>query len=461
MMNLVALAQILVVASLTWGTLAFGATYEWASRPLAILAVLAGAACVAAGWRAPAPRNYVIAAMAVLLCAIGVQLVPVSQVTLSSLNPERHHFLQRLYLGYRFNPMMRHPLSINPPLTWWALSFCAASFLWIVGLSKLLAVTGAKWLVKSLTLLAALIAVVGIVQNAVYDGRLYGFWTPEDPYAGPFGPFVNKNHFAGWMLMVLPLTYAWLRFEGDRHHGLRQSTWRDRLLWLSSKRASRLILICGSLAVMLMALLLTMSRSGILSLLVTLAIAAVAALRGHGTRLKKTLTALTPVVATALTVAWIGPGAISDRFRTLTSGDLRLDAWADAIAIGQRFSLAGTGLNTYGTATLLLQERLKYMHFAQAHNDYLQLWVEGGVLLVTAALLLAAALLAQTVSRFRESSERNWFRRGAIVGIIAIAMQEAVDFSLQMPANLLLLATLCVLAIYPVVGAPRERKARS
>ena len=44
---------------------------------------------------------------------------------------------------------------------------------------------------------------------AALPGKIYGFWTPF--MAGsPFGPFVNKNHFAGWMLMALPLTFGLL-----------------------------------------------------------------------------------------------------------------------------------------------------------------------------------------------------------------------------------------------------------
>ena len=39
----------------------------------------------------------------------------------------------------------------------------------------------------------------------MYNGKVYGFWTTQMG-GSPFGPFVNKNHFAGWMLLALPLT---------------------------------------------------------------------------------------------------------------------------------------------------------------------------------------------------------------------------------------------------------------
>ena len=67
----------------------------------------------------------------------------------------------------------------------------------------------------------------------------------------------------------------------------------------------------------------------------------------------------------------------------------RAGAWGDAWRIHQAFPWFGTGLNTYGSATLLLQEFEKATaHYVEAHNDYLQLLVEGGWLVTVPALLL-------------------------------------------------------------------------
>lgn len=50
--------------------------------------------------------------------------------------------------------------------------------------------------------MGTLLALAGIVQHAFFTEKVYGIWAPV--FRGDiFGPFVNKNHVAGWMLMAL------------------------------------------------------------------------------------------------------------------------------------------------------------------------------------------------------------------------------------------------------------------
>ncbi len=462
-MTLVRAAQILIIVTLTWGTLAFGATYEWASRSMAVLAILASALCFAAGRRSPGLSKWLVGAMVLLLLAIGVQLVPLSHATLAELSPARDQLLGRMLLGYRFHPELRHPLSIDPPLTWWALVFFAVSCIWVAGVSNLLAVTGVKWLAKGLTFLGVAISVIGIIQTPLYAGRVYGFWKPEaDFFIVPMGPFINKNHFAGWMLMVLPLTVAWFVLDARRLLTSVAPTWRDRLMWLTSEKASRLVLIAAAAGLMTMALTLTLSRSGILAMFVALFVSAgVLILRG-GLRFGRIAAALTPLILAVVMIVLVVPEA-SDKMRTLGSlnrQDGRLGAWADALDISRHFPVAGTGLNTYGTATLFSPSRRPDIHFAQAHNDYLQLWVEGGVLLCLPAVLLSIALAVLIARRFCERTGAAWMRGAAVIGMVGILVQDAFDFSLQMPANFLLFATLCAIAIHSAPAMPVARPAR-
>ena len=52
--------------------------------------------------------------------------------------------------------------------------------------------------------------------------------------------------------------------------------------------------------------------------------------------------------------------------------------------------------------------------------------------------------------RLRESrgSTAWWLRAGAVTALVAIALQETVEFSLQIPADALLLAAICALALH-------------
>jgi len=142
--------------------------------------------------------------------------------------------------------------------------------------------------------------------------------------------------------------------------------------------------------------------------------------------------------------------AIAARFAEPGARDLsgRFPIWADTVRIIRDFPLAGTGLNTYGIATLFYQTTLPEAHLREAHNEYLQLAAEGG-LLVCIPVIVAIVIFAREVRRRFDVNEGSvyWIRAGAVTGILAIALQSAGEFSLQMPGNAALFAVLCAMAI--------------
>ena len=99
-------------------------------------------------------------------------------------------------------------------------------------------------------------------------------------------------------------------------------------------------------------------------------------------------------------------------------------------------------------------------HLREAHNEYLQLAAEGGVLLGVPVVCALAAFARDVRRRFVGSSESGyWVRLGAVTGLVAIALQSTVEFSLQMPGNAALCAVLCAIALHrdPRGAAPRVR----
>ena len=126
------------------------------------------------------------------------------------------------------------------------------------------------------------------------------------------------------------------------------------------------------------------------------------------------------------------------------------------------FPLAGTGLNTYGIAMLAYQTHGAEVRAVEAHNDYLQLAAEGGLLLGLPALLAAGCFIREVRRRFREAADDTrtwWLRAGAVLGLVAVALQELVDFSLQMPGNAVLFVLLMAIAAHrPAPAASRKRR---
>jgi O-antigen ligase len=354
----------------------------------------------------------------------------------------------------------RHPFSIAPALTGTGLVLFTANALFVIGAARLFSIRGARRVAEAVCVLGVALALVGIIQKPLFTGKIYGFWTPFQE-GSPFGPFVNRNHFAGWMLMALPLTLGLLCGGIARAMRGVNPNWRDRLLWSSSPEASRLLLWAAGAMVMALSLVMTMSKGGIAALALAIVITgAFVVWRQRTTRRAVMIGYLLLLVI--VVVGWTGADAIASQFARADWNELnnRRGAWADAIDITSRFPLIGTGLNTYGVATLFYQQHMLTKYFSQAHNDYLQLAAEGGLLLTVPAALCIAAFIVAVRRRFvEETSVRTyWLRVGAVTGLTAIALQETVDFSLQMPGNAALFAVVCAIALH---RAPRLRERES
>jgi O-antigen ligase len=89
--------------------------------------------------------------------------------------------------------------------------------------------------------------------------------------------------------------------------------------------------------------------------------------------------------------------------------------------------------------------------YQQAHNDYLQLLAEGGVLVAIPAVLafgVICALIWRRLSAPDDDVTTRWMRTGAVAGLVGIAAQSVVEFSLQMPGNTAMLVALLAIALH-------------
>jgi O-antigen ligase len=151
-------------------------------------------------------------------------------------------------------------------------------------------------------------------------------------------------------------------------------------------------------------------------------------------------------------VTWAGVDRTVDRFgRASSDAGGRLDAWSDTVEIIRDFPAFGSGVGTYGQAMLLYQTGGRDVMYAHAHNDYLQIVAEGG-LLVTLPVLVALGGVVVVVRRRLSSGDDDpltyWVRVGAVAGLAGIAAQSVVEFSLQMPGNRVMFVLLLALAMH-------------
>ena len=244
-----------------WGILAFGGVYAWGYVPLTIGASLMGAWSLVTRVRfahcRPGPSGW---ATGGVLCAVLLQLLPLPVDVLRRISPHTDDFLLKYDLRYAFRAPGGgvHALSVNPLETFEALVFVCGLVLLAWGVSVSLDNASLRSLVRNLLVLAVSTAIVGLAQRTFPNGKIYWFWEPEFSAFNAFGPFVNRNHFAGWMLLMTSLglgefcalvASARIPGEGD---------WRDRLLWLGGAAGARVLLVGAAVFVMALSLVWTM-----------------------------------------------------------------------------------------------------------------------------------------------------------------------------------------------------------
>ena len=262
--------------------------------------------------------------------------------------------------------------------------------------------------------------------------------------------------------MGLPLVLGGVAGLIDKASSRVRPTWRDRMLWLSSSAGGRLQLGLFAAVAMGMSLLLTRSRSGIVACGVALTLGALAAGKRFATRRARLTTAVLVLAAAFGAVAWAGID-FSARFSTSAESlSLRRHIWNDAVRVIADFPLTGTGLNTFAVAMEQYQTLPRTQSVLQAHNDYLQIAAEGGVLAGVPAALAVLTLIVLIRRRFAARADDTmtyWLRVGATTGLFAIALQSTVEFTLQMPGNAAMFVMVAAIALHPPAPRSHERHA--
>jgi O-antigen ligase len=123
--------------------------------------------------------------------------------------------------------------------------------------------------------------------------------------------------------------------------------------------------------------------------------------------------------------------------------------WRDTWRMASDFWLTGVGAGAFQRGMLAYQEGSRLFFFNHAHDEYLQLLAEGGLIVVipaAIAVLAAVVLMARYLGADRTAM--FWVRAGAIAGLIAVAVQSIWDTGLRMPANGVLFAVCVAVAVH-------------
>lgn len=301
-----------------------------------------------------------------------------------------------------------------------------------------------KLMARLVVIFGFLLAVYGLMQHFINPRTI--FWVREPKQAEPFGPYVNRHHFAGYMELVLAMPLG--------------------LMFAGAVARERMMLYAFASAMMAIALVMTNSRGGLVAMVCEVLFLAAVSSRARGRRREgETLDRGERLRAAAMRIGlgfamilavfigvlyFGGEGALSRMLGTVNSADPttgRAHFWSGTLGIIQDHPWLGTGLGSFGSAYTRYDTANGTYRLEQAHNDYLQIFSDAGVVggllgLAFVILLFRAALRRmQTYDRFRRG-----VALGALAGCAGVLVHSFFDFTLHTTANALLFLVLTALA---------------
>jgi O-antigen ligase len=290
-------------------------------------------------------------------------------------------------------------------------------------------------LVWFLVVLGFGVSLFGIVQHFTSpDNQIY--WFRELTLGGdPFGPYVNRNHFAGFVELVVPVGLALMVFRG-----LRQDLFPMAALLT---------------IVPIVALILSGSRGGIVGFGFELAVLALLVRSPRAPKQARTAAmGIVALIAIAL-IAWVGAGKAIERFSSLKPGDVslgrRVTMFQGAVRVFVSHPVSGAGLGNLVTVFPRYDTFYDGKVVDHIHNDYIELLAETGLLGGLCGIAFLGIFFREAHRNFR--AEQGHFSRalhaGAIVAVSGLLLHSFVDFNLHIPSNALLFLLQACLATSP------------
>ncbi len=433
-----------------FSAIAFGANDAWALGLLSIFLFLTAAFWLTDAWL---KKELCFSSSAIQIPLAGLILIGIIQLL-----PLRGTSIS----GELLSVPATSSLSIAPYPTRFAVAqlliyfiFFAAALAFINNQKRL------RKVVFVIIIFGSLMAFFGILQRLANTDAIYGL--RPSPQALPFASFINQHHFAAFMEMTIGVTLA--------------------LIFGQATKKDKQILLIIAAVVMGIAILLTGSRGGLISLLGVIGFLVTANLLGKtksgansGEENKKNFRRSFAFVAGGLALMLVLFGAV-----LLLGGDesllrgIGLQAnqvdistgrshfWQIALKIFLAYPILGSGLDSFGTAFTNYDTWNGSFRVEQTHNDYLQILADAGIVGFACIAGFIFLLFKQSLQIIGTASDN--FRRNAAIGALAgcfgVLVHSFFDFPLRTTANaffFLLLVVIATASIYYPKSYRNERR---
>lgn len=276
------------------------------------------------------------------------------------------------------------------------------------------------------------------------------FWGEKSAYSGvATGTFVNRNAFANFLAMGLCLGVAMILSRADAPH-IRMPGGRS-LFSERNLETFALWIIAGIVGIALLA---TQSRMGAVSGITGALVVHVVMVmkRGHNRRAAAIRLGVVGLLAIVGAFGLFGRGLLERGMFTATDSVNRTDLYAQVLGMIAERPLAGTGLDSFQPAFALVHQPPVGAGYVWrfAHNTYLTLWAEVGLLVGTLPMLAVAIAAWKLVTIIRRRRTDHAVAAAALGVIVLQALHSMVDFSLEIQANLMLFVVILAMGLGPL-----------
>ncbi len=288
---------------------------------------------------------------------------------------------------------------------------------------------------KTMALFGSAYAVFAVLQEFTSGGDIYWLITPR--VGNVYGSYVNHNHYAGLMELLLPFPLV-LAFGGSRY-------------------IAKCLLFGCAATLMAASVFLCQSRGGMFAVVVETAFLAIFWMRQFSPK-KSAAVFVAFCLVTSLFLIWIAPQQVGSRMTNIHD-PARWLIHRDSLRMFMAHPFLGSGLGTF--PTVFPHYRLFYDGFFinHAHDDYLELLLETGLAGVGVGIWFLVVLYREGWSRVHPAnfSPMTLTSKAALVGCTGILAHSFIDFNLHIPANAALFYVLCAVATVPAASRRRSR----
>lgn len=454
--------------------LAFGAVEDWALGVIefsVLLMFCAWALKIVALGKVSFVRPPFLAAFSLFLIFVVFQFMPLPRSWRDFLSPSVNKHFQLPRTDPNLSQSQVDPpwtrLTVNPEATQGGFVNLVSYF----GLCVIL-VNNLRSREKEMTLLTTLIAVgsfealYGLLEY--WTGHQHIFWYKKAFYLGEVtGTYINHNHYAGLLELIIPLAIGMFSVEYSRCQKNRGAGSEKGPKGKVHPPGLKLFCLLVSVALMLVALILSKSRAGLISSVLSIACLAFLLLK------KRTLPGLGIALLVGSLIGGITLSLNHDVIQRFSwspyEARIRFGLWKDSAAIVRDFPFWGSGLGTFQHVIPYYRSQIDFLKVSgvsqpaawyHTHNDYLQLLVECGIIGFLVVMWACGITLWRLFATFRTGHDRESVILGQslLAGMIALLLHSFIDFNLHIPANALLF---CVFLSLSLVIAQSQKVVHS